>query len=176
MGEEGDPAEVCSENICTFSTFSGKLQSSLHFPFNVIDWWRLTSTKTSYCLLGTGERGGWEEGGCGIGYPCDTRPNCSDVQKQESATTRKIDIKGSFNVIDFVHRDHANIRDGEPRNVHLDFHTAPELRFSTSFAQCCVTSTETMRLSGTGSHETSTSTFTQLLSSVFPHRSFSVGA
>ena len=59
------------------------------------------------------------------------------------------------------------IRDGLglAQDVHLDFHTAPELWLKelVSF-QCCFTSTETIRLIGDGEPRTSTSTFTQLLS------------
>ena len=54
------------------------------------------------------------------------------------------------------------------RDGHLDFHTAPELCVSVKVqVQRCFTSTETVRTVRDGEPRTATSTFTQLLSSVF---------
>ena len=44
------------------------------------------------------------------------------------------------------------------------------LAFTSTYVQCCFTSTETIRLIRDGEPRTATSTFTQLLSSKYVHR------
>ena len=62
----------------------------------------------------------------------------------------------------YVHRDRTDHKGQGDQDVHLDFHTAPELRCC---VQCCFTSTETARTIRVRETRTSTSTFTQLLNS-----------
>ena len=40
-----------------------------------------------------------------------------------------------------------------PQDVHLDFHTAPELRVAVLLLKCCFMSTETVGLLGTGAQD-----------------------